>query len=143
MLFPTIEFGIFFILVFFVSWASINYPRVRKYFLIAVSYFFYGYWDWKFAFLLFAVSANSYIFGYLINNSQHENIRKKLMVVSVTLSLIVLGFFKYYDFFSTSFVNLFNSINISVSLPFMEIVLPVGISFFTFQAISYVIDIYR
>lgn len=143
MLFPTVEFGIFFIFVFFVSWSTINFPNLRKYFLIAVSYFFYGYWDWRFAFLLFAVSLNSYIFGLFISGTSNEKQRKRFLSISVSLSLLVLGFFKYYGFFSISFANIMSGLGIPATVPFLEIVLPVGISFFTFQAISYVVDVYR
>jgi D-alanyl-lipoteichoic acid acyltransferase DltB (MBOAT superfamily) len=143
LLFPTIEFGIFFIFVFFISWATINTPNFRKYFLIAVSYFFYGYWDWRFAFLLFAVSVNSYFFGYLIVKNKSQQKKKSLMIFSVSISLIVLSIFKYYGFFVLSFINLMSSLNLTTKLPLLEIILPVGISFFTFQAISYVIDVYR
>ena len=143
MLFPTIEFGIFFIFVFFVNWATINTPNFRKYFLIAVSYFFYAYWDWRFAFLLFAVSANSYFFGYLIAKNKFQKKKKLLMILSISISLVVLSIFKYYGFFTLSFMNLMSSLNLNTKLPLLEIILPVGISFFTFQAISYVVDVYR
>ncbi len=143
MLFATVAFGIFFFVVFFTSWSLVKHDHYRKIFLIAASYFFYGYWDYRFCFLLLFVSTFSYVIGKYIEHSQNATTRKRLLVTSVTINLAVLGFFKYYGFFTTSFVNMLASIGVHANLPLIEIILPVGISFFTFQALSYVMDVYR
>jgi len=143
MLFPTVEFAIFFFIVFGVSWAIRPWPLARKLFLVAASYFFYGFWNWKFMFLLFSCSLGNYIFGILIGRSKNSTARRGWLVAAVTWNLAILGFFKYYGFFMSSFTNMFTFLGLGAHIPILEIVLPVGISFFTFQAMSYVIDVYR
>ncbi|GJQ61334.1 MAG: alginate O-acetyltransferase [Melioribacteraceae bacterium] len=143
MLFPTVEFGIFFLLVFAVSWASRSLPSIRKWFLIAASYYFYAFWDWRFAFLLFIISATTWFFGRQLKFETGEKNRRSVLIVAVMIDLLVLGFFKYYGFFSTSFNNLLLSFGLNSYFNVLDIILPVGISFFTFQAISYVVDVYR
>lgn len=143
MLFPTLEFGVFFLIVFTVSWALRWVPLSRKIFLVAVSYFFYGWWDWRFTALLFLTTVINYLGGLLIGMSERQGTRKLIVGVTVAVDLIVLGFFKYYGFFLTSLDSLLTSIGLERDLPFMEVILPIGISFFTFQGISYVVDVYR
>lgn len=143
MLFPTIEFALFFIIVFSLNWATIKLNLLRKIILTIASYFFYGYWDWRFMFLLFSCSASNYLFGYLIGVFKNDRLKKATLVISVIFNLSILGFFKYYGFFVTSFNNLLLNFGIDSHIPLLNIVLPVGISFFTFQAMSYVIDVYR
>jgi D-alanyl-lipoteichoic acid acyltransferase DltB (MBOAT superfamily) len=143
MLFPTLEFGIFFLLVFLASWLLRDRLDLRKGFLLAVSYFFYGYWDWRFLGLLALSSAINYAAGIALAAST-DLVRRRWMVgAAVALNLLVLGFFKYYGFFLTSLADLLSTLGLERDLPWLDIVLPVGISFFTFQGISYVIDVYR
>lgn len=141
MLFPTAEFAIFFFLVFFISWQLKGKPR--KLFLTLASYFFYGYWDWRFTLLLASCSIGNYFFGMLLKKWEDPGRRKTVVALSVVFNLTVLIFFKYFDFFTASFNNLFLSFGTEAQLPILGIILPVGISFFTFQAMSYVIDVYR
>jgi D-alanyl-lipoteichoic acid acyltransferase DltB (MBOAT superfamily) len=142
-LFPTLEFGIFFLLVFVATWLLRDRLDLRKGLLLAVSYFFYGYWDWRFLGLLALSSAVNYAAGIALVQSAEAARRKWVVGAAVALNLLVLGFFKYYGFFLTSLADLLASMGLQRDLPWLDIVLPVGISFFTFQGISYVIDVYR
>ena len=143
MLFPTLDFGVFFLVVFVVGWAVRHYPESRKLFLVAASYFFYGYWDWRFCFLLAGNSAVNYATGLLIEATDDRRRRRWILGVGVALNLVTLGFFKYYGFFVESLNDVMFSVGLERELPFLEIVLPVGISFFTFQGISYIVDVNR
>ncbi|MBN1150761.1 MBOAT family protein [candidate division WOR-3 bacterium] len=143
MLFPTVEFGIFFFIVFALSWLLKDKFKSRKVILLIASYIFYGWWDWRFTFLLFLCSFGNYLFGLAMSDSKESYHRKVIVAISVVWNLTILGFFKYYGFFVSSFNNLMSFINLGSSLPVLNIILPVGISFFTFQAMSYVIDVYR
>lgn len=120
-----------------------RFPEIRKLVLLSASYFFYAYWDWRFALLLLFCSSNSYIFGRMLDSERSPQSRKQVIIISTVINLGVLGFFKYYGFFTHSFNSLLTSIGLPPTIPFLEVVLPVGISFFTFQAMSYVIDVYR
>ncbi|MGB0647194.1 MAG: MBOAT family O-acyltransferase [Bradymonadia bacterium] len=141
MLFPTIEFGIFFALVLPIAWALRSRRTARKWFLVTMSYVFYGFWDWRFTLLLLQCSAMNYGMGLWLQNSRHK--QRQIVTLAVSLNLLTLGFFKYYGFFVSSFNSLLTSVGAEREIPIFEIVLPVGISFFTFQGMSYVIDIYR
>ena len=143
MLFPTLDFALFFLVVFAVAWELRNHNEFRKVFLLGASYVFYGYWDWRFTALLAASSLINYIAGRLVGITQAETQRKKLVAIAVVLNLVILGFFKYYGFFLDSLADLLAQSGLERDLPFLEIILPVGISFFTFQGISYVVDVYR
>ncbi len=143
MLFPTLDFGVFFLVVFTVSWALAGRPEGRKAFLVAASYFFYGYWDWRFCFLLAGSSLVNYTAGRIIDGSDDPRTRKWTVGVAVAANLVSLGFFKYYDFFIGSLNTLMWDLGLERELPYLAVILPVGISFFTFQGISYVIDVYR
>lgn len=143
MLFPTVDFGIFFVLVFSVSWFLRRRDLERKVFLTAASYFFYGYWDWSFMALLFGVTAMDYLFGLALGAVRRPGGRKALAALSTALNLGVLGYFKYSTFFLESGNAAIRLFGLPFSLPIVQVVLPVGISFFTFQALSYVIDVYR
>ncbi len=143
MLFPTLDFALFFLVVFSASWALRGYARGHKLLLVGASYFFYGYWDWRFVFLLFGSSSMNYLAGRLLDKFDSDRSRKFVVGVAVSLNLAVLGFFKYYSFFIESLADLLYALHWERDLPFLEIILPVGISFFTFQGISYVVDVYR
>ena len=143
MLFPTLDFALFFLIVFAVAWELRNHNEFRKVFLLGASYFFYGYWDWRFTALLAASSLINYTAGRLVGITQAETQRKQLVAIAVVLNLVILGFFKYYGFFLDSLADLLVRSGLERDLPFLEIILPVGISFFTFQGISYVVDVYR
>jgi D-alanyl-lipoteichoic acid acyltransferase DltB (MBOAT superfamily) len=142
MLFPTVNFGIFFILVFAAAWLLVRHHRWRLILLTSVSYVFYAFWDWRFCFLLLFSSVVNWYFGELIYKSEGKA-RQNLVAGAVTVDLVVLGFFKYYNFFLSSLNVTLEHLGARHDIPYLDIVLPVGISFFTFHAISYVVDIYR
>lgn len=143
MLFPTLEFGVFFLIVFTVGWSLRRVAALRKWFLVGASYFFYGWWDWRFTGLLFATTLVNYLAGLALGRLRGAGMRKFVVGLTVGVDLGVLAFFKYYDFFLTSLDELLRTLGLERDLPFLEIILPIGISFFTFQGISYVVDVYR
>ncbi len=143
MLFPTLEFLLFFIGVFFVSWGLRRWLEPRKLFLTLASYGFYAAWDWRFCFLLLGSSLFNWGAALAIERAGPERARRWLLGIAVAGNLAVLGFFKYYDFFIEQLNDLFLGLGLERELPYMAVILPVGISFFTFQGISYVIDVYR
>ncbi|HSL24966.1 MAG TPA: MBOAT family protein [Acidimicrobiia bacterium] len=143
MLFPTIQFAIFFVVVLTANWLLLPTPRRWKVFMLAASYVFYGAWDWRFTFLMAGISIANHAVAKGINATSDPLRRKRLLALGVVVSLAVLGWFKYYGFFISSLLNLLNPLGIALPLPLLEITLPVGISFFTFQALTYPIDVYR
>jgi len=143
MLFPTLAFAIFFMLVFALAWSFASRATLRKALLLGASYFFYGWWDWRFTALLAGSSAFNYLAGGLLGQTKDESARRWLVAGAVGVNLAALGFFKYYDFFLNSLTDLLLRLGLQRDMPFLEIILPIGISFFTFQGISYVVDIYR
>jgi alginate O-acetyltransferase complex protein AlgI len=142
-LFPTATFAIFFIVVLPLSWLLM--PRGERWrpFIIAASYVFYSAWDWRFVFLLAFSTVWNYVFAREIHRRKVRSQRKLLLAVAVAGDVALLAYFKYYDFFVTSTHNVFTLVGVDVPLGVRSIVLPVGISFFTFMAISYVVDTYR
>ncbi|NOX29977.1 MAG: MBOAT family protein [Actinobacteria bacterium] len=144
MLFPTLEFALFFVVVFLANWLLRPLPRVWRFAMLGASLFFYGYWDARFVLLLLAsIGANWFVAKSI--DAQHldgnERNAKLLVRAGVVFNLGVLGVFKYYGFFVESLRSSFGSL--ADSVPLLEITLPVGISFFTFQALSYVVDVHR
>jgi D-alanyl-lipoteichoic acid acyltransferase DltB (MBOAT superfamily) len=142
-LFPTIQFGIFFPLVFVGSWLLRPFPRRWKIFMVVASYFFYGWWDWRYCFLLAFVTVTNQIFVVAIAESRSHAAKRFWVTVGVVVDVGVLGYFKYYNFFAQSVTDGFAKFGIHISPQLRDIVLPIGVSFFTFQAMSYVIDAYR
>jgi D-alanyl-lipoteichoic acid acyltransferase DltB (MBOAT superfamily) len=142
-IFPTIQFALFFMLVLTVNWLLMPHPRRWKVFMLGASYFFYGSWDWRFLGLLAFTTVVDHTIGGAIHGTEDPRSRRRLLILGLVSSLSVVGFFKYYGFFASSLINLFRPMGIEVPLQILEIVLPVGISFFTFQSLSYTIDIYR
>jgi D-alanyl-lipoteichoic acid acyltransferase DltB (MBOAT superfamily) len=143
MLFPTVEFAAFFVVVFSLNWFLKDCQRQRKLMLVAASYFFYGFWDWRFMFLLLNSSLINYFFGIWISKEQVDNKRKALVTAAVAINLCILGVFKYYGFFLSTLSDLLSQLGFARDIPIAQIILPVGISFYTFQAISYIVDVYR
>jgi len=143
MLFPTVEFAIFFPVVLALSWALMSRPVVWKPFIVAVSYLFYASANWKFCFLIASVTAGNQLAAVLVHRTDDERRRNWITAAGVALSLLVLGTFKYYAFFVTDIDRVLGSASLSLPLPLLTIALPVGVSFFTFQAISYVVDVKR
>jgi D-alanyl-lipoteichoic acid acyltransferase DltB (MBOAT superfamily) len=143
MVFPTIEFALFFPLVLGLSWLLMERPRIWKPFILAMSYVFYAAADPKFCLLLAAVTLGNQAGATLITKTDDEKTKSRLVAAVVTLDLLVLGVFKYYGFFAEDFDRLLGGIGLGLPLPLLTIALPVGLSFFTFQAISYTVDVRR
>jgi alginate O-acetyltransferase complex protein AlgI len=143
MLFPTFDFLLFFLAIA-AGLAVLEHRFVwKKAMLVVASYYFYAQWDWRFCFLLAASSAISYVAGLLIDAAQEDRTRKAIVTVGVALHLTILGVFKYLDFLIGSANQLARMLGLQHELPFFEVLLPVGISFFTFHGISYITDVYR
>lgn len=117
--------------------------RRQNILVLLASYYFYGSWDWRFLSLIFLSSIIDYLVGQKIFNTENQKKRKRLLIVSIVFNLGMLGFFKYYNFFVDSFISLFSSVGIHLTESTLEVLLPVGISFYTFQTLSYTVDIYR
>ena len=143
MLFPTLDFLLFFLVVAAASWLLRDRFEARKLFLVAASYFFYAQWNWRFCFLLAFSSTVSYTAGLAIGYSPEARQRKWILAAAIAIHLGLLATFKYFDFLVGSFNGLAHTLGLGRELPFIEIILPVGISFFTFHGISYVVDVYR
>jgi hypothetical protein len=142
MLFNSIDFLIFLPLVYLGYWFVLkNNLRFQNLFLLFASYFFYGWWDWRFLLLLILSTLIDYSFGWWMG--KYKKWQKPLLWLSVANNLGVLFIFKYYDFFAATFQQLMNSIGWQVNPVLLNIALPVGISFYTFHGMSYVFDIYR
>jgi alginate O-acetyltransferase complex protein AlgI len=136
-LFPTVTFAVFFLIVLPVSWALQPHQRAWRAFILVASYVFYGWWDWHFVFLLAASTVVNHVLAVAIHRAQTRHAKKTLLALAVSFDLGLLGYFKYAGFFVTQFDNAFGTSFIA------NITLPVGISFYTFMAISYVVDTYR
>lgn len=142
MLFNSIEFALFLPIVFLLYWFLFQRNvRWQNLFIVAVSYLFYGWWDWRFLLLIAFTSLCSWGSGLLIQRYRQRPLAKVVHILNIVLNLVILGVFKYYDFFVTSFATVFLGGQVEGLL--LKIVLPVGISFYTFQALSYSIDVYR
>src|SRR5690606_37471064 len=143
MLFPTIQFAIFFVIVLTANWLLLPHRRQWKLFMLGASWFFYGSWDWRFVFLLVASTVLNQAAARLMERSRDERSRRLALVGAVAANLGIIAWFKYYGFFVSSVINFFLTFGIELPLPLLEITLPVGLSFFPVQALSYVIDVYR
>ena len=137
MLFTSIEFFVFLPVVFALYWLIRKHLRLQNLLVVAASYVFYGWWDWRFLLLIAFTSACSYASGLLIGGGHW---RKTALWGNVIINLAILGLFKYYDFFAAELASQLGCSGDSVML---HLILPVGISFYTFQALSYSIDVYR
>jgi D-alanyl-lipoteichoic acid acyltransferase DltB (MBOAT superfamily) len=158
MLFNSFQFAAFFVLVWSlrtlvfrartIRFVAPKVTRVqvlagRNAFLLVASYAFYAAWDWRFLFLLMASTANDYFVARALEKEQRPARRRAYITLSVVANLGLLGFFKYFGFFTKSFAALLGAFGIKTSPHVLEVVLPVGISFYTFQSLSYTIDVYR
>ncbi len=143
MLFPTIDFAIFFLVAFVTSWLFNPYPTLWKLAIIALSYLFYSWWDWHFVFLLLASTVIAHL-GARGASRRAESPRaaKTWLILSLIGLLGLLGYFKYYGFFAVNVDNVLHGLGVGRLVPLVEPTLPVAISFFTFMAISYVVDVY-
>ncbi|WP_298952455.1 MBOAT family O-acyltransferase [uncultured Nonlabens sp.] len=144
MLFNSIEFLIFLPLCFILYWFVVNRNlKLQNALILVASYFFYGWWDYRFLGLIAFSTIIDYSLGIAINKSEIKSSKKWLLFISLVVNLSLLGFFKYFNFFIDSWIDAFNSLGYEMQASTLNIILPVGISFYTFQTLSYTIDVYR
>ncbi len=143
MTFNSLQFALYFALVFPLYWA-LRTRTLQNLLLVAVSYSFYAFWDWRFLFLLAGTTIVDFFSVQRIHTAgDDERRRRAWMIFSVAVNLVVLGFFKYFEFFIDSAISALDKINVTVADPLLRFTLPVGISFYVFHEISYAIDVYR
>jgi alginate O-acetyltransferase complex protein AlgI len=144
MLFNSVEYAIFLPLVFILYWFMLARKlTLQNLFVLIVSYLFYGWMQWKLLSLLFLTTVIDYFVGILLGKAEKASRRKALIIVSIAANLSVLGLFKYYNFFIENFITALSWFGITADYLTLNIILPAGISFYTFQTMSYTIDIYR
>lgn len=144
MLFNSIEFALFLPIVFILYWFVTRHNlKLQNLLIVASSFIFYGWWDWRFLLLLVFSASVDYLVGLGLSREDDPRKRKRLLGISIAVNLGILGFFKYFNFFTESFIDAFTLFGVHLSGSSLHIVLPVGISFYTFQALSYSIDVYR
>ncbi|MBS1594910.1 MAG: MBOAT family protein [Bacteroidetes bacterium] len=143
MLFNSWEFSLFLPVVFILYWYVFNRSlRLQNFLILIASYFFYGWWSWKFMILLMTSTFLDYLYGFGVA-SENKRKAKFFLWLSVINNLGILGVFKYYNFFAVEFQGLMSQLGVHVSPALLHVALPVGISFYTFHGMSYVFDIYR
>jgi D-alanyl-lipoteichoic acid acyltransferase DltB (MBOAT superfamily) len=143
MLFNSVDFLIFLPTVFLLYWFLFQKNlKLQNLFLLAVSYLFYGWWDWRFLSLILICSGINYLAGLALSSHKEEKTRKLILATSCILSLGLLGVFKYFNFFIDNFINAFALAGIYLQARTLNVILPLGISFYTFKALSYTIDVY-
>lgn len=118
-------------------------PSLRKIVLLASSYLFYAYWDYRFCALILLTTLMDYSLGRLIDNAKDNKSKKSYLTLSIILNLVILGFFKYFNFFIESFGTLLSTFGINLDYLHIAIILPLGISFYTFKSLTYTIDVYK
>ena len=144
MLFNSLPFIIFLPLVFALYWLlQRRHVNFQNCLLLAASYVFYGWWDYRFLSLIFISSLVDFLVGLALNREKRSGYRKLLLILSLAVNLGILGFFKYYGFFVESFADLVQALGLQPNISTLRIILPIGISFYTFQTLSYSIDLYR
>jgi D-alanyl-lipoteichoic acid acyltransferase DltB (MBOAT superfamily) len=143
MLFPTLTFGLFFLLTYCLVWAVSRSNEWRKILLLLASWVFYGAWDWRFVALLILSAFLNWGAARIIAAGDDPAVRKRVLVAGVLANLAILGFFKYYGFFLEQLGDLLSAAGFARDLPLVQIILPVGVSFFTFQGMSYLVDVYK
>ena len=144
MLFNSIDFAIFLPIVFLIYW-FFPFKKIKhqNLFILIASYVFYGWWDWRFLSLIIISSFVDFTVGKKLILSTKKRSRKRLLLISIILNLGFLGIFKYYNFFAASLIDAFTFLGVNFNLGSLNVILPVGISFYTFQTMSYTIDIYN
>ncbi|MET3035812.1 MBOAT family O-acyltransferase [Chryseobacterium sp. NRRL B-14859] len=143
MLFNSLSFLIFFPIVFIFYWLLNKNLKFQNILLAIASCYFYACWDWRFLFLLMFSIGLDYLSGIKIENSQSNREAKFWLILSIGINLGFLGFFKYYNFFVQSFADLISGFGLKTNIWLLQVILPVGISFYTFHGLSYIIDIYK
>ena len=144
MLFNSLEFLIFLPIVFLLYWHVFKPLRWQNFFVVVASYVFYGWWNWRFLLLILFTSLCSFASGILLQRfDESKKWRKVISGTNIAINIAILGVVKYYDFFASQLVEAFSGLGVQLNLTSLNIILPVGISFYTFQALSYTVDIYR
>jgi D-alanyl-lipoteichoic acid acyltransferase DltB (MBOAT superfamily) len=144
MLFHTVIYAVFLPTVWLVYLLAGRISlRAQNFVLLVASYFFYGWWDWRFLGLIFVSSLVDYIVGISLDATRTPRTRRFVLLASLAVNLGILGFFKYYDFFISSLTDAATAAGIDVQAPVLRIILPVGLSFYTFQALTYTVGVYR
>lgn len=143
MLFNSLEFVVFFPIVFAVYWFARQNCKLQNAILVVASGVFYAWVDWRFVFLIGFTAMLTYITGRALLSSRLNREKKGYIIVNIVINLAILGYFKYYNFFIDSFNDAFRSMGVALDMPTLQLILPVGISFYTFKAISYSIDLYK
>jgi len=144
MLFNSIDFAIFLPIVFILYWFVTNKNlKLQNFLIVVASYVFYGWWDWRFLSLILISTIVDYSVGLGLSKQEGKTKRKILLWVSIIVNLGFLGFFKYYNFFLDNFITAFTFFGMNIKANSLNVILPVGISFYTFQTLSYSIDVYK
>jgi D-alanyl-lipoteichoic acid acyltransferase DltB (MBOAT superfamily) len=144
MFFNSIDFAIFLPITFVLYWFVTNKNlRLQNFLIITASYIFYGWWDWRFLSLILFSTIIDYSIGISLSNQNNQRKRKILLYISILINLGFLGFFKYYNFFLDNFISAFSFFGTKINASSLNIILPIGISFYTFQTLSYTIDVYK
>lgn len=143
MVFNSFEFFVFFLVVLAFYFAFAAYFRVQNFLLLMASYVFYGWWDWRFLGLIWLSTVIDYFCALKLDQASSSSRKKLFLGISVVSNLGILGFFKYFNFFVDSLIRLGGVFGTAVDFPLLHIILPVGISFYTFQTMSYTLDVYR
>ena len=143
MVFNSYGFALFFGTLFPTYWLLQKWPRLQNLVLLGAGYYFYACWNPKFLLLLILSTVVDYGCGILVDRVAQPRMRRVVVALSMAINLGVLGYFKYYNFFAESLHTVLGKAGLSVPLGQLEVVLPIGISFYTFQSMSYVIDVYR
>ena len=144
MLFNSLDFAVFLPIVFVLYWFITKHNlKLQNALIIAASYVFYGWWDWRFLSLIIFSTFLDYSIGRRLKNEENQKKRKALLWTSIIVNLGFLGFFKYYNFFLDNFIAAFSFFGQEIQANSLNIILPVGISFYTFQTLSYTIDVYK
>jgi len=144
MLFNSIDFAVFLPIVFILYWFGTNKSlKLQNFLIVVASYLFYGWWDWRFLSLILFSTLVDYSIGLKLRTEENKSKRKVLLWTSILVNLGFLGFFKYYNFFLDNFTTAFSFFGTDIKATSLQIILPVGISFYTFQTLSYTIDVYK
>ena len=144
MLFNSLDFAIFLPIVFLLYWFfAQKHLKLQNALIVLASYVFYGWWDWRFLSLIIFSTIVDYLVGQKLSTEDKQPKRKVLLWTSILVNLGFLGFFKYYNFFLENFVDAFSLFGMQINTNSLNIILPVGISFYTFQTLSYTIDVYK